>query len=141
MLTQEKPQLRNAFDNLAGKRVVIVEDEGITQMQLRKVLTWAGLEVVGSASDGQAGVEIVLRERPDLVLMDINMPVMNGLEAAERILEKCSVCILMLTAYPDETFREQARRIGTSGYLLKPVCNEILLPQTQAALRAFQQLL
>ena len=72
--------------SLSGKRAVIVEDEGITQLQLRKLLRSEGIQVVGAASDGQEGVELVLKERPDFVLMDIRMPVMDGLEAMGRIL-------------------------------------------------------
>src|SRR5581483_6962366 len=93
---------------LAGKRVVIVEDEGITVMQLRRMLVRAGMLVVGTAGNGKEGIETVLRERPDIVLMDIKMPVMDGLEAARRILETYPVCILMLTAYSTAEYQHRA---------------------------------
>ncbi len=113
--------------SLAGKRIVTVEDEGITQLQLRRLLTKAGLKVVGQASNGMEGVEIVLREQPDIVLMDITMPVMNGLEATRTILEQLSTCIIMLTAYTHEDYREQARLNGAHGFLTKPVSGETLI--------------
>ncbi len=122
---------------LSGKRIVIVEDEGITQLQLSRVLRFEGLEVVGIASDGQEAIELVLATRPDLVLMDIQMPVMDGLEASERILAQYRVCIVMLTAFSDEEFVERAKGIGTSGYVLKPITAETLLPQLQAAFQKF----
>src|SRR4051794_9509556 len=87
---------------LYGRRVVIIEDEGITQLQLRKMLRGVGAEVVAAAANGLIGIEAVLRERPDIVLMDIQMPQMNGLDAAETILRSFRVCIVMLTAYVDE---------------------------------------
>lgn len=84
--TEPQGLASTVIGSLAGMRVVICEDEGITQLQLKRILTLAGLKVVGVAGDGQAGVETVLRERPDLVLMDIKMPVMDGLEAARQIM-------------------------------------------------------
>ena len=78
---------------------MICEDEGITQMQLKRILSQAGLIVAAVAGDGRAGVEAVLREQPDLVLMDIKMPVMEGLEAARQIRADYPVCLVMLTAY------------------------------------------
>src|SRR5690242_14654533 len=89
---------------LSGKRVAVVEDEGITQLQLSRILRSQGLEVVGTAADGQEAVEVVLATRPDLVLMDIRMPIMDGLEASERILAEYPVCIVMLTAFSDEEY-------------------------------------
>jgi response regulator NasT len=115
-------------DVLVGKRVVIVEDEGVTQMQLRRLLTNAGLNVVGTAGNGKEGVEVILRELPDMVLMDINMPQMDGLEAARIVLEAQKTCIVMLTAYSDESYQQQAREAGARGYLLKPVSRDTLLP-------------
>ena len=74
-------------DILAGKRVLTVEDEGITQMQLNKILASAGMERIGIATSGPQGVEIAIEHRPDIILMDINMPgEYNGLEAARCIL-------------------------------------------------------
>jgi len=125
---------------LAGKRVVIVEDEGITVMQLRRMLVRAGMLVVGTAGNGKEGIETVLRERPDIVLMDIKMPVMDGLEAARRILETYPVCILMLTAYSTAEYQHRAQAIGTAGYILKPITSQTLLPELQAAYARFTEM-
>ena len=122
----------------AGKRVVIVEDEGITQMQLRRMLKHVGLIVLDSAVNGPEGVEIVLRERPDIVLMDIRMPgAFDGLEAARRILAEVNVCIIMLTAFSDEEYRKQAEAVNTCGYVIKPVTTESLIPEIEVAFRNF----
>jgi two-component system, response regulator PdtaR len=117
--------------------VVICEDEGITQMQLQRILTQAGLIIIATAGDGQAGVEAVLREQPDLVLMDIKMPVMDGLEAAEQILAVYRVCIVMLTAYAIQEYQQQAAEIGSSGYVVKPITAQTLLPQLRQAYAQF----
>src|SRR5437016_12922203 len=84
--------------SLEGKRVVICEDEAVTQMQLRRALSRAGLTVVGIATNGREAVETTLREKPDIVLMDIRMPVMDGIAATRQILSKYDVCVVMLTA-------------------------------------------
>src|SRR5579871_931015 len=123
--------------SLAGKRVVICEDEGITQLQLRRALTRAGLTVVGVAGSGAAAVEAVLREQPDIVLMDIRMPVMDGIEATRQIMAAYPVCILMVTAYANEGNQARARQAGASGYLVKPITSEALVPALQDALATF----
>ncbi len=116
-----------------GKRVLTVEDEGITQMQLGRILRSAGMVLVGMATSGPEGVELALRERPDIILMDINMPGdYNGLEAARRILEEYRTCILMLTAYTD--YAEQAKEIGAQGYVVKPIDRSTLLNHVREAL-------
>lgn len=123
--------------SLRGKRAVVVEDEGLTQLQLKKMLRSEGIEVVGTASNGKEGVEFVLRERPDFVLMDIRMPDMDGLEATERILAEYHVCIVMLTAFSDAGYRQRAEELGACGYVLKPVSIETLMPQLKAAYHQF----
>jgi response regulator NasT len=124
---------------LVGKRVVVVEDEGVTQAQLRKVLGQEGLDIVGAAMTGPEGVEVVLRENPDIVLMDIRMPgEFDGLEAAKRILAERSVCIVVLTAFTNGGYRDRAAQIGVSGYLTKPLDRDTLIPQLEAAYKAWK---
>jgi two-component system, response regulator PdtaR len=122
---------------LRGKRVVIVEDEGITQMQLRKICLLAGMQVAGIASDGLEGVRKVLETRPDMVLMDIKMPVMDGLDAAALILRDFNVCVVMLTAYDIAELKQRAEAAGAGGYVLKPVSSTSLIPQMEVAYRSF----
>jgi AmiR/NasT family two-component response regulator len=127
------------FDDLTGKRIVICEDEGITVMQLDRALTRAGLIVVGKVGNGQECVEIVLKEKPDIVLMDIVMPGQTGLEAARQIMAQFPTCIVMLTANTDEDHMGQARDLGAAGYISKPITGELLLPALQQALQMFYE--
>lgn len=112
---------------LAGKRIVTVEDEGLTQLQLRRALTVAGLIIVGQARNGAEGVELILREKPDLVTMDINMPVMDGLEATRQIMEQEGMCVVILTSYNDAEHRHRAEEVHACGYALKPFSSEALI--------------
>lgn len=119
---------------LQGKRALICEDEGVIQIQITRALKLAGMEVVGGATNGKEGVEQALLEKPDLVLMDLNMPVIDGMEAARRILADCpTTCVVMLTAYGDSDFRKRAREIGACGYIVKPITADTLLPQLEEA--------
>ncbi len=124
--------------SLAGKRAVIIEDEGFNILIYRKMLNYYGLRIVGEACNGFDAVAVVLRERPDIVLMDIEMPLMNGLEASARILAAYPVCIVLVTAYPYSVVGERAKEIGISGYVQKPVDKDSLLWELQTAYHAFQ---
>ena len=118
----------------------MVEDEGVTQIQLVKILTLLGLKVVGRAMAGESGVDVVLRERPELVLMDIKMPgSIDGLEASRRILTEFRTCIVILTAYDLEDYKAQAEELGASGYVTKPVTSDTFTPMLQAAMEKFYQ--
>src|SRR5437016_4361365 len=88
--------------DLRGQRAVIVEDEGLTQLQLRKILTAEGVDVVGAVAGGEEAVRVALSERPDFLLMDIQLAGVSGLEATRRILERERLCVIMLTAFPPE---------------------------------------
>jgi AmiR/NasT family two-component response regulator len=136
----QKPEpVTDALPGLVGKRIVVIEDDGITQWQLRKSLAREGLIIVGAATNGQEGTAIVLRERPDLVLMDIGLPVRNGLDAAEHILAVFPVCIVVVTAFADAEHRERARQLGVAGYVVKPIDVKTLLPRLVAAYRSFHE--
>lgn len=113
---------------LVGKRIITVEDEGITQIQLRRLFTKAGLLVVGQASNGKEGVELILREKPDLVTMDITMPVMDGLEATCQVMQQSQTCVVIVTAYTDDENRQKAKECGAQGYVVKPISANQLLP-------------
>ena len=115
-----------------GRKVVIAEDEGITQLDLRKFITFSGLVVVGVASDGEQALKIVRATKPDIVLMDINMPKMTGLEAADTLLEEMEVCIIIMTGYPTERNEKVSQALGVAGYLRKPLVYETLMPQIEA---------
>ena len=137
VISSDQAHTRRNPHPLHGKRVVICEDEGVTLMQLCRAVERAGLTVVGAANNGADGLEIAVSECPDIVLMDVGMPVMDGFEAARRILEAYHPCIIMLTGYPNETFKAQAAALGIGGYLVKPVTSDALIPYLREALEEF----
>lgn len=127
--------------NTAPQRALICEDEGVTVMQLRKALVRAGYEVVGEAVEGAKAIELAKQLRPDLVLMDINMPgEINGIEATRTILHDQPVPIIMLTAYSDDASVDAALDAGACAYLVKPITSEQLLPAIRTATARFYTL-
>lgn len=116
------------------ERVLVVDDEPIICMDICQMLESLEYEVIGYACDGFDAVEICRKETPDIVLMDIEMPVFDGLNAAETILnEKIATCVILCTAYADEEFVAQANKIGVAGYLVKPVTARNLKPSLAVA--------
>ena len=123
------------------KRVVIAEDEPITCMDLSDMLTELQFTVVGTASDGFDAIELCRQHRPDVVLMDVRMPVFDGLTAAEMILaEQTAQCVVLLTAFSDADIVERARRIGITAYLVKPINLQSLRPAIEIAIEQSQRL-
>jgi AmiR/NasT family two-component response regulator len=102
-------------------RVLIADDEAIIRMGLRTMLEEMGHQVVGAATDGPSAVKLAAREKPDLAILDIKMPDMDGLEVAETITAKRRIPILMLTAYSDRELVERAAKLAVLAYLVKPV--------------------
>lgn len=123
------------------KRIVIAEDEPIACMDLRETLTELGCEVVGTASDGFDAVELCRQHHPDVALLDVKMPVFDGLAAAETIIEEDSAgCVILLTAFSDRDLIERAQKAGVTSYLVKPVNDKSLLPAIEMAYAQGQRL-
>ena len=122
------------------RRVVVAEDEALIRLDLTSLLEDAGYEVVAAVTDGQAAIDAVEELRPDLVLMDVAMPVLDGITAASKITEKRLCPVVMVTAYSQVELVERAADAGAMGYLVKPVAPTSLLPSIEVAIARFEQL-
>lgn len=123
------------------RTVVIVDDEPIVRMDLSGMLEEIGFQVVGEAGDGFDAVTICRTHQPDVVLMDVKMPIFDGLTAAETIFsEGLAKSIVLLTAYGDKGIIERAKQAGITGYLMKPVNQKLLLPTIEVALAQGERL-
>ena len=121
------------------RRVVIADDESIIRLDLGEMLTNLGYEVVGEGSDGAVAVELAHRLRPDLVIMDIKMPGMDGIAAAQELTRARIAPVLLLTAYSEQHLVERAREAGVIAYLVKPFREAELLPSIEIALARFAE--
>jgi AmiR/NasT family two-component response regulator len=109
-------------------RVVIAEDEAIVRLDLKEILVTAGYEVVGETGRGDEAVTLVEQHKPDLVILDVKMPGMDGIRAAREITSRHQVAVLLLTAFSQRDLIEEARDSGVSAYLIKPFQPRDLLP-------------
>jgi AmiR/NasT family two-component response regulator len=121
-------------------RILLAEDETIIRMDLRQVLERAGFEVCAEAHDGEEAVELAEREQPDLAILDVKMPRLDGIEAARRILAERPIPIVMLTAYGQDELVSRAVEAGVFGYLVKPFRESDLLPAIHAARARHEEL-
>lgn len=121
-------------------RVLVVEDEGLVAAGLKGQLEDIGHQVVGLAKDGPEAVGLASKLQPGLIIMDIRIPGMDGIEAARAILAQEAVPIIFLTAYPDENFVQRAGEAGAMAYLLKPVNAKHLRSTIEVALARFKEL-
>ena len=119
-------------------RVVVAEDEALIRLDLVEMLTEAGYEVVGQAGDGEAAIEITEKEKPDLVVMDVKMPKLDGISAAERIANQRIAPVVILTAFSQRDLVERARDAGAMAYLTKPFTIDDLMPAIELAVSRFQ---
>lgn len=116
------------------KRIVLVEDESIVRMDVKMILQDEGYDVVGEAGDGERAIELVDKLQPDLIIMDIKMPKLNGLKASKIISQKYNIPILLLTAYSQKDFIDMAKEANIVGYVVKPVSSDRLIPSVEIAL-------
>lgn len=122
-----------------GYRVVIGDDESIIRMDLCEMLEDAGHTVVGEAADGVEALELVRREKPDIVLLDIKMPRLDGIHAARMIGHEKLAPVLLLTAYSQQDIVDQAKDSGVLGYLVKPISPVNLFPAIEIAISQFRR--
>jgi response regulator NasT len=121
-------------------RVVIAEDEAIIRLDLRETLEEEGYEVVGESGRGDHALELVRELRPDIAILDIKMPHMDGLEAARVITQERICGVLMLTAFSQREVVEDARDAGALAYLVKPYQKSDLIPAIEVAIGRFREL-
>jgi response regulator NasT len=122
-----------------GARVVIAEDEAIIRLDLKEILEAEGYEVVGETGRGDEAVELVTAQQPDLAILDVKMPGLDGIEAARRITADRKVAVLILTAFSQRNLIEDARDAGVSAYLVKPFQRSELVPAIEVALARFEE--
>lgn len=121
-------------------RVVIAEDEALIRLDLKEMLEEAGYTVVGEAADGERAVTLAREARPDLVILDVKMPVLDGISAAERIASEGLAPVLMLTAFSQRELVERARDAGAMAYLVKPFSKSDVVPAIEIAVSRFNEL-
>lgn len=123
----------------SGHRVVIAEDEALIRLDLKEMLVEEGYEVVGEAGDGETAVTLAEQLRPDLVILDIKMPIMDGIAAAERIAGARVAPVVILTAFSQRELVEKARAAGAMAYLVKPFQKSDLVPAVEIALSRYAE--
>ena len=118
-------------------KIIIADDEAIIRMDLKEMLEAEGYEVIAEASDGEKAYELLMSLDPDLAILDINMPKMDGISVARKLKNQKQIPIVILTAYSQESMVEEAAKLGIFGYLIKPVREEQLFSTLEISRRRF----
>jgi len=122
------------------RRVVVAEDEALIRMDIVETLRDNGFDVVGEAGDGERAVELATELRPDIVVMDVKMPKLDGISAAERLSRDNIAPVVLLTAFSQKELVEQAAKAGALAYVVKPFTPSDLLPAIEIALSRYAQI-
>jgi AmiR/NasT family two-component response regulator len=120
-------------------RIIIADDESLIRLDLRDMLTHLGYEVIGEAGDGRTAVELAKRLQPDLLVMDIKMPDLDGISAAAELTRERIAPVVLLTAYSDQELVERAREAGVVGYVVKPFREAELMPVIELSRARFEE--
>lgn len=121
-------------------KILLADDEAILRLDLREMLTDAGHEIVGEAANGEEAVRLARELQPEFIIMDVKMPVMDGLTAAKIISNEGIAPVLLLTAYSQQDIVEKASEAGVIAYLVKPVREEQLFPAMEIAEKRFREM-
>jgi two-component system, response regulator PdtaR len=122
------------------RRVLVAEDEALIRLDLKEMLEEEGYDVVGEAADGEQAVELASRLRPDLVILDVKMPKLDGIAAAEQIAGERVAPVVILTAFSQRDLVERARQAGAMAYLVKPFQKKDLVPTIEMATSRFAEI-
>lgn len=122
------------------RRVVLAEDEALIRLDLKEMLEEEGFVVVGEAGDGESAVRLATELRPDLVILDVKMPVLDGISAAEQVVRARIAPVVILTAFSQRDLIERAREAGAMAYLVKPFQKKDLLPTIEMAVSRFAEI-
>ncbi|WP_436756822.1 ANTAR domain-containing response regulator [Streptosporangium sp. V21-05] len=122
------------------RRVVIAEDEALIRLDLKEMLEEEGYAVVAEAGDGESAVKLAMERRPDLVILDVKMPILDGISAAEQIVSQRIAPCLILTAFSQRDLVERARDAGAMAYLVKPFTKSDLVPAIEMAVSRHQEI-
>ena len=128
----------NSAQTQSRVRIVVAEDEALIRMDLIEMLGEAGYEVIAQASDGAQAIELVQEHKPDLAILDVKLPILDGISAAEEIIATCPV--LMLTAFSQRELVDRARDAGVMAYVLKPFTINDLVPAIEIAISRHLQM-
>lgn len=133
--------MSEAQDNPAApRRVVVAEDESLIRLDIVETLRDNGYDVVGEAGDGETAVQLATELRPDLVVMDVKMPLLDGISAAEKLSKNHIAPVVLLTAFSQKELVERASEAGALAYVVKPFTPNDLLPAIEIALSRYQQI-
>lgn len=120
-------------------RVVLVEDDPISRIDIKEMLAEEGILTIGECGDGLTGVNLIKTLKPDLAIMDIKMPVMDGIEAAKILNEEKVAPVMLLTAYSQTELIEEAKKAGVLAYLVKPINKQNLIPACKIAVSRYKE--
>jgi response regulator NasT len=120
-------------------RIVIADDESLIRLDLREMLTHLGYDVIGEAGDGRSAIDLARRLRPDLLIMDIKMPDVDGIAAAEELTRERIAPVVLVTAYSDQGLVDRAREAGVVGYVVKPFREAELMPVIELSRARFDE--
>ncbi|HEU0165734.1 MAG TPA: response regulator [Thermomicrobiales bacterium] len=130
---------RGPSDAVTRWRIIIADDESLIRLDLREMLTHLGYEVIAEAGDGRSALDLARRLRPDLLIMDIKMPDVDGISAAEELTRERIAPVVLLTAYSDQGLVERAREAGVVGYVVKPFREAELMPVIELSRARFDE--